>query len=609
MPVLVEKSLVLYKNRPARIAHAGEKLEIELENGKSLKVRPKDVILLHPGPLEKLSHLKAMSGDVEIAWEILAGETTTIMELAELIFDEATPSSVWEAWEYVTEGLYFQGTPDAITVRTPESLEKEKAARAARDADDHAWSEFIHRVQEGKVLPAETENLSGVEALAYGRTAQSRVLRELGRGASPENAHALLLRLGHWNEATNPYPHRFDLAMEAPICELPELPEEERRDLTHLHSFAIDDAGSKDPDDAISLEGDRLWVHVADVAALVRPKTNLDSEARARTGTLYLPENTIPMLPPGATDILGLGLQDISPALSFSFFLNEADEIQDVEVTPSWVKVTRLSYAEAEEQLDVSPLKEIWQLTHRFGQLRRERGSISIDLPEVKVRVEEGVVNISPLPKLRSREMVTDAMLMAGEGAARFAMKHQIPFPYTVQDPPDTKATPNDMAGMFAYRKQFKRSKTKTIPDSHTGLGLEVYTRVTSPLRRYLDLVAHQQLRAYLKDEPLLAPQEITERVGAVEAMTDSLRRAERFSNKHWTLVHLKHHPEWQGTGILVDKRGKRGTVIIPDLGLEAQLQLSADCELNSRIKLRASKVDLPELSVRFVIESIEPAV
>ncbi len=603
MSAPAENSLVLYKNRPARVMRSGDKVEIELEGGKSLKVRPKDVILLHPGPLMKLSELKAMSGEVEIAWEILAGETTTILELAELIFDDVTPSTAWEAWEYVAEGLYFHGQPDEIHVRSADELEKEKAVRDAKDADDKAWSDFINRVQDGKILPAEAENLSGVEALAYGRTAQSRVLRELGRGASPENAHALLLRLGHWDDTTNPYPYRFDLSTDPPIMELPELPDEPREDFTHLPAFAIDDEGNQDPDDAISLVGDRLIVHVADAAALIRPRTTLDNEARTRTGNLYLPEGATPMLPHGATEILGLGLQEVSPALSFSLRLSEDGEISDVEIMPSLVKVTRLSYAEAEERLDVSPLREIWEMTQKFGQLRRERGAISIDLPEVKVRVLDGEVIIQPLPKLRSREMVTDAMLMAGEAAARFAIERQIPFPFTVQDPPDTKANPKDMAGMFAYRKHFKRSKTQTLPDSHTGLGLSVYTRTTSPLRRYLDLVAHQQLRAFLKDEPLLAPQEITERVGAVEAMTDSLRRAERFSNKHWTLVHLKRNPNWQGVGVLVDKKGKRGIVIIPELGLETQIQLDQDYELNSEIKLKASKVNLPELSARFNIE------
>ena len=64
-------------------------------------------------------------------------------------------------------------------------------------------------------------------------------------------------------------------------------------DLTHLPAFAIDDEGSQDPDDAVFAEkvegGFRLFVHVADVAALVPPKSPLDEEALRRGANLYLP--------------------------------------------------------------------------------------------------------------------------------------------------------------------------------------------------------------------------------------------------------------------------------------------------------------------------------
>src|SRR5690606_28370623 len=90
-----QDSLVLYKNRPARVAQAGDKLDLTLEDGKSLKVRPKDVTLLHPGPLRSLAELKPQTGEIDTAWELLAGDTTTLPELAELIYDAYTPATAW----------------------------------------------------------------------------------------------------------------------------------------------------------------------------------------------------------------------------------------------------------------------------------------------------------------------------------------------------------------------------------------------------------------------------------------------------------------------------------------------------------------------------------
>ena len=68
-------ALVLYHGKPARVANAGERLELEL-GGETQRVRPKDVVLLHPGPLNSLAELVPLGGEMRAAWEILAGGTT-----------------------------------------------------------------------------------------------------------------------------------------------------------------------------------------------------------------------------------------------------------------------------------------------------------------------------------------------------------------------------------------------------------------------------------------------------------------------------------------------------------------------------------------------------
>jgi len=429
------------------------------------------------------------------------------------------------------------------------------------------------------------------------------VLRELGRAETPEIAHTLLLKLGYWNETVNPYPQRLGLPTTPPPVTLSDLPNETRIDLTHLPAFAIDDEGSHDPDDALSLEGNRLWVHIADVAALIPPDSPADVEARARGANLYLPEGTVPMLPHQATQALALGLSDISPALSFGLDLGDEGQVIQVEIVPSLVRVQRLSYEEAEAQLDKEPFKTLYSIAQRYQERRQMNGAIEIELPEVKVRVVEGEVVIRSLLPLKSRDMVREAMLMAGEAIARFALAEELPFPFTSQDSPEEGDFPETMSGMFARRRTMQRSLVKGVPGSHAGLGLDIYTQATSPLRRYADLVAHQQLGAYLRGERVLNDSEVLERVGAAEAVTGTTRQAERQANKHWTLVYLMNHPKWRGQGVLVDKRNLRGTVLIPELDLETRLHLRQDLPLDSTIPLILNKVNLPELEAHFRID------
>jgi exoribonuclease-2 len=265
------------------------------------------------------------------------------------------------------------------------------------------------------------------------------------------------------------------------------------------------------------------------------------------------------------------------------------------------VRVQRLTYEAVEARLAEEPFRSLSRLAKHHHARRIANGAILIDLPEIKIRVQDGEVVIRPLPALKSRDLVREAMLMAGEAVGRFAIEHDIPFPFTTQDPPESdEEFPETMAGMFARRRTMQRSQMKSTPGPHTGLGLDVYAQATSPLRRYLDLVVHQQLRAYLGGRELLDPQQVLERVGAAESITGSTRQAERLAQKHWTLVYLLQHPGWQGEGVLVDKRGSRARVLIPDLDLEVQVHLRDDLPLDSRLPLKLTGVDLAELEAHF---------
>lgn len=602
-PIPPSNSLVLYKNSPAYVRHVGDKVEIELVGGKTMQVRPKDVQLLHPGPIRSLEDLALPEeGEVEVAWELLAGETTNLAELAELIYGDYTPATVWATWQEVTDGLYFKGTVEEVVVSTEAEVAQERARREAKIAEEAAWTAFLERVQANQIAPEDSRYLEEVAQLALNQQSKSRVLHALGQTETPENAHALLLKLGYWDHTRNPYPERLGLPTSAPTSALPQLPQEERVDLTHLPTFAIDDVDTQDPDDALSLEGNRLWVHVADVAVLVPPGTPADQEASARGANLYLPEGTVPMLPSAATQILGLGLAEISPALSFGLDLNTAGEVVGVEIVPSWIRVRRLTYEEVETRLTEAPFQGLYQLAQTSLARRQANGAIAIDLPEVSVRVKEGQVYVRPLLPLKSRDLVREAMLMCGEALAHFAQQAGIPFAFTTQAPPEAYETLPGLAGMFALRRAMKPSQRQSEPDSHAGLGLLLYTQATSPLRRYADLVVHQQLRAHLNGETLLNVQEVLAQIGAAEAVSSSVRQVERLSRQHWTLVYLQAHPDWQGDGVLVERRGRRGLLLIPELDLEVWLHVPNNLALNSTVALTLRDVNLPMLEAYFQI-------
>ncbi len=598
-------SLVLYKQAPARISEIlADKIVISLPDGKEKKVRGKDIFLLHPGPVSSVTNITVPEGQVEEAWELLQGESPTLQEIAELCFGDYSPETAWGAFLLLNRTPYFRGSVDDITVRTAEDVERIQKEEAEKAEAEKRWSVFIEALKKGKVPEEGQGFLTDLEQYALQKSKRSRILQDLGRSQSPENAHRLLNKLGVWDIRRNPWPERNQMPLSAPEFPLEEGPAVERLDLTHLAAYAIDDEGNQDPDDALSYEEGTFWVHIADSSSLIPAGGEADREARGRAANLYIPERVVPMLPHEATEKLGLGLQESSPALSFAFSLDEEFNVRDCRIEFSTVKVERLTYKDAEDRITEEPFASMKKVCDRFHDWRMANGALALQLPEVKIRVDEsGEIHISPLKEYSSRDMVAEAMMMSGFHAARFCRDEGIPIPYVVQPAPEgdlPKTSPDDPASMVALRRFMKRSQTTSVGGPHSGMGLPVYTRATSPLRRYSDLLVQQQIRLYKAGLPLLSEEDVLEGTASCESVTGRVTGTERSSNMHWKLVYLSEHPEWTAEGILVGRSDKQMVIQIPTLALETRIPLKEKMDLNTRLMVEVDTVDIPAQQVQF---------
>jgi exoribonuclease-2 len=627
--MISEKSLVVYKNHPAVVSgFDGEKINITVFRGDSVKVRVKDIELLHEGPCAlKDLEVPASAGNAREAWELLAGEESgeiSLRELAELVYGSFSPADAWAAWELLHKGLYFTGDLRGIKARNREAVEEDEKKQEEKQRETGDRGAFLEKLKklpafktEAAGLPtlppeiSETDRryLQDVESLARGRTDKSRTLKELGKSETPEEAHRLLLASGAWTIWENPHPERFALDRSSARNIPPEPPEEERLDLTGLAAYAIDSPWSDDPDDAVSLEGPDnegrycLWVHVADPAASVSPGSPVDMEARDRGATLYLPEGASRMLSPQAMSLFIL--DGVSPALSFKITLLPDLSIGGVEIHPSLIKASRLSYEEADALIAGgrnAVLACLAGLAERNVERRLDTGAVMIELPDAHIHVAGNTVTVEPVKAYRSAGMVRECMIWAGEGAARWALNKQLPFPFISQEEGELpeKRLPG-LAGAWQLRRCMRPRNLSAKPGVHWGLGLDEYTQVTSPLRRYTDLVCHQQIRAFLAGRKILDEEEILFRVSAAEAAALTVNRAERASRGHWLAVYLSGKKDlvWEAT--VLDRKGNRGTVVIPALGLETQVSLRGGEEVNDTVSLTLMSVRIPEGEAVFV--------
>jgi exoribonuclease-2 len=619
-------ALVVYKNKPALVKEKIDgKITISLEDGEQVKVRDKDIELLHPGHVKdfrEIEKLSAPESAIREAWELLSDEADshhTIKDLASLVFGEYTPSSALGAYNILKDGLYFAGSIDKITVRGREQVAIDEAKRDEKQRDLNERSSFLERLKatlkktssglaaEGSLLPDDMRFMQDVEALACGKSAKSRTMRDLGLGETPEDAHALLLNTGLWTTAVNPHPSRFGLSLTSvSIC-----PEsagaEDRRDLCHLESFAIDSPWSNDPDDAVSFEKNAdgksvLYVHVADPASSITPGSPAEREARDRGATLYLPEGAVRMLADEALPMFALGFAEKSPALTFKMILDAHCEITETEIFPSVVKVSRLTYEEADRRIDASPaLRALYELAEASFKRRNSMGAINIELPEVHIAVKNGSVDIEPVPSYRSSFLVKECMIMAGEAAGTWASGKGLAFPYISQEVELQGKVPGGIAGSWQLRRCMRARILTTKPRRHQGLGLDTYTQVTSPLRRYTDLLSHMQIRAVLRGDKPLSEDEISAHLGFSEAGTVAAIQAERATDTHWTMVYLSDKKDSSWDAVALEKKGNRWAVIIPSLALETQVALQRDVAPNDEVKLILKSVHIPKGEAVFI--------
>lgn len=604
------KSLAIYKNKPAIIKEIDDKIVITVLSGETIRVREKDIEVIHPGPVEKFSELEGGFPEnfAHEAWELFVNENEsfTLQDIASLS-GGWTAKNAWQAFLLLIDGLYFEGESNAIRAKPANVVELELQKRSLKQTEGTQREAFISRLREKTIkLPEDLRFFQDIEALAFGKTTKSRMMKDAGLNETPEIAHKLLLQTGVWDNFVNPHHSRCGAALSEPKqLEGNLLNLDDRVDLTHLEAFAIDDENSTDPDDAVSLEKTPqgkilLYVHVADPTTLIPPNSPVDCDARTRGATLYSPEKIIRMLGEDSITCFALGLSEISPALTFKIVINNEFKIENTEIFCSKIHVTRKNYKEVENTGVFTPFFEL--STANFHR-RLAAGAIQFDFPEVHIAVNGHEIEIIPQENYPSRALVRECMLLAGEGAAAWALGNQLPFPFISQE---IENIPNDVLPEFAGAFQLRRCMRPRIlsvkPGIHQGLGLDLYTQVTSPLRRYTDLLAHMQIKAYLRNEAPISEDLMLARLAASERAAIAVNKAERASRAHFTAVYLadKIDSEWEG--IIIERRGPHAIVLIPALGLEIQAAppRSGNYEPNTACIMKLSSVKIPEAETRW---------
>jgi ribonuclease R len=363
----------------------------------------------------------------------------------------------------------------------------------------------------------------------------------------------------------------------------------ERTDLRELPLVTIDGADARDFDDAVWAEPDgdpaneggwHIVVAIADVSWYVRPGDALDEEARRRGNSVYFPDRVVPMLPEALSNELCSLKPDVERAcLAVHMWLDkDGRKLRHRFVRGLMRSVARLTYEQVQKAADgrpdaaTKPLADgvIRPLYGAYGALdreRRKRGTLELDLPELRVVIggDGHVEGIAPRARLDSHKLIEEFMIAANVAAAETLEQMRQPCMYRVHDAPDPARVEAlrqfveglEDAGLTLPRgqsvrpRQFNqllrraedtpyravvnelvlRSQAQAVYApvniGHFGLALKRYAHFTSPIRRYADLLVHRALVAGCRfGEGGLPPVDPADFAATGEHISETERRA-----------------------------------------------------------------------------------
>ena len=555
--------------------------------------------------------------DLTLLWEVVQeqGRAFSAEDLAELFFGRRSSAGAAVMSEsLIADRIYFVRRNREFMVRSPEQVERlriqesrvrmrSEEGRRTRDllnaivANDTRINGILSSPDEAAPLIAELQRY-----LKNPSTRSQELTVMLGQAAPDvdpvEAAFEVLERLG-----SAPAVPRF-AAIGALATEFSEAAQVEAATVVPMEraaidvpvAFTIDDEETLEVDDALSCEVTadgqlRVGIHIALVADFVARGGAMDREAAARATTVYLPETTVRMLPDEiCCRRASLTAGEQRPVLSTSVLLGPHGELLSSVISPRNLRIgKRLSYAQADRILGgteaaedevATALRRLYEAALELREQRKRAGAILVQRREPKVRVRGAEIEIEIIDSNNSpsRLLVAEFMVLNNFVAASYAAEHRIPIIYRVQPAAvDTGAV---------------RARLSVYPEYHAGAGLRCYAQLSSPIRRYADLVLQRQLVSALADSSV--PPYDADGILAVLANTENAeaeaKELERRARRYWTLRYLQRHAVGRELGATVTRDGVSAE--LDDYAVRGALRGAPNVSSQTEIRVRIARVD-----------------
>ena len=589
------------------LAQAPASFQVESPHGRRSKVRAGNVLLTFEQPAAgdllsqgqrfaegiDVDFLWQCSGTAEFDFKSLArdyvGHEPTPVEAAGILFKlHGAPM-----YFYKRAKGRFQAAPEATLKQALAGIEKKKRVQAQQDA----WANLLARFEcpaeiaalKDELLYAPDRNKPETRALEQachdvGLT-PARLFERCGLLSDTHEYHLKRFLREFFPRGTAFQPHEVPAAPD-------DLP------IALVEAFSLDEVGTTEIDDAFSvtrLDSGRLriGIHIAAPALGIAPGSPLDAIGRDRLSTAYMPGRKFTMLPDDVVARFSLDHGSAQPAVSLYFEVGE-DGLPGAR--QSRVERVRIAANLRHAQYDV--LNEAFEANKKVGlpyedELRhlwrtamalegqRGRPSTGAAILDYTFFVENDRVRIvprkrgSPLDKL-----VSELMILVNSSWGELLSER-------------------DVAGIYRVQSTGK-VRLSVHPEPHEGLGVRSYAWMSSPLRRYVDLVNQWQLVAALQgrrppfgrtSEALLAA------MRAFEITYAGYDEHQRGMETYWSLRWLMQ----EGVKELAATVLRENLVRAESLPLVFRVSSLPEVAAGTRVRLSVKSIDLLERTIECI--------
>ncbi len=578
--------------------------------------------------------------DLEALWSHLDRKSSAYSpdELAGKVFGAAAAidhtAAVIRALQH--DRIFFKFDGERYLARSPQQVAQARtnaAQEKARRIEIEQCGEWLRAFANGRETGGAVRDLCvgylrqfavfGNGALQYAHILE--IFKQAGVGLDRRQCFNVLVRLGVCTDDENLLFERHgvpcfwsaDVLREADV--LDDMSFGNRCDVSSLKACSIDDPGTRDIDDAISLEFDgenlRLGIHITDVASQIPPGSALDRQASQRGISLYLPEGTTPMLPPSLSEKrLSLVAGELRPVVSVFVTLDSDGAVSERTLQLSTIRVKRrLSYRDVDDDIGSGgEFQNLYERLMRARDIRLSAGASGMVIPELQIRVDHGS---EVLLSVREREtpaqaLVAECMILANYSAALFLKQHSVPALYRTQKPGRLSAASSGTMPLperMRRRHAFNRTILDTMARPHAGLGLDCYCSTTSPMRKYLDLVMQRQLVSAVQvHEPVYTAGELRDVTTALQPVLNRASLVEKERRHYWLLKKMEPLQGQALPAVIISRRKEKYTVLLTDFLLELNAPAPEDCCYEPGREVRVLLKDIDPFSGSITIGLVQ---